>query len=369
MAHMDGSLTHDLRRTPDERRRVASRFAVLAFIAVASTASGAQPSAPGDLPAPDFARLEARLESLRDKWNVPGMVAGIGRGSHIVWTKAFGYADLTTRAPVTPDTVFHLASLTKPFAAVVLLQLVERGQLDLNAPVDQFGITLKADGVIRVRHLLTHTSEGTPGEVFRYSGNRFAELDKVLSGVTGMTFAELVGERVLRPLALANTAPNPYNPAACAAADRSPELFLRRSARGYAFDGKTPVEYPTHFVTAAGLVSTVGDVLRFSMGLDRGQLLQPATKELVFSPAQSSRGRVLPYAFGWFVQNRRGVKLVWHYGWDRANSSLIIKVPEREVTFVLLGNSEALSRKFDLGQDEDVTRSPFAREFLRTIGL
>lgn len=184
-----------------------------------------------------------------------------------------------------------------------------------------------------------------------------------------MTFAELVGERVLTPLALTNTAPNPYNPAACAAAGRDSELFLRRSARGYAFNGITPVEYPTHFVTATGLVSTVGDVLRFSMGLDRGQLLQPATRELAFSPARSSRGRVLPYAFGWFVQNRRGVKLVWHYGWDRANSSLIIKVPEREVTFVLLGNSEGLSRKFDVGQDEDVTRSPFAREFLRTIGL
>ena len=193
MAHVDASLTQNLRRTPrDERRAIASRLAVLAFIAHVSAGTGAQSSAPGDSPL-DFARLGGRLESLRDKWNVPGMVAGIAYGNQIVWTKAFGYADLTTRTPVTSDTVFHLASLTKPFAAVVLLQLVERGQLDLDAPVDQFGITLKADGVIRVRHLLTHTSEGTPGEAFHYSGNRFAQLDKVLSGVTGMTFAELVG--------------------------------------------------------------------------------------------------------------------------------------------------------------------------------
>src|SRR4029453_19632226 len=98
MGHMDGSLTHDLRRTPrDERRGVASRLAVLAFIAVACTATGAQSSARSDSPALDFARLEARLESLRDKWNVPGMVAGIARGNQIVWTKGFGYADLTTR--------------------------------------------------------------------------------------------------------------------------------------------------------------------------------------------------------------------------------------------------------------------------------
>jgi hypothetical protein len=56
-------------------------------------------------------------------------------------------------------------------------------------------------------------------------------------------------------------------------------------------------------------------------------------------------------------------------GWDRANSTLIIKVPEHEVAFVLLGNSEALNKKFDLGRDEDVTRSPFARAFLQSIGL
>ena len=252
---------------------------------------------------------------------------------------------------------------------MVLLRLVERGQLDLDAPVEPFGVTLKANGVIRVRHLLTHTSEGTPGEVFRYSGNRFAELDKVLSGVTGKSFAELLGERGLTPLALTNTAPNPYNPAACSAAGRDPEAFLQRSAHGYAFHGKRPAAYAAHFVTAAGLISTLGDVLRISAGLDEGQLLQPATKELAFTPARSLRGKVLPYGLGSFVQDRRGVKVVWRCGWDRANSLLIIKVPLRDVTFVLLGNSEALSRMFGLGRDENVARFPFAREFLRTIGL
>ena len=68
---------------------------------------------------------------------------------------------------------------------------------------------------------------------------------------------------------------------------------------------------------------------------------------------------MLPYGLGWFIQRRRGMKILWHYGWDRANSTLIIKVPEREAAFVLLGNSEALSRKFDLGRDENVTRSLF----------
>lgn len=191
----------------------------------------------------------------------------------------------------------------------------------------------------------------------------------MLEGAAKKPFAQLLNERVLDPLKLANTSPNPYNPAACAAVGCIPDDFLQRTARGYAFDGKTPVDYPKHFVTAAGFVSTVGDVLRFSMALDGDRLLNPETKRLAFAASTSSNGKVLPYGMGWFVQSRKGIKILWHYGWDRANSSLIIKVPDREVTFVLLGNSEALSRKFDLGHDEDVTRSPFAREFLKAIGL
>ncbi|MBM3848090.1 MAG: beta-lactamase family protein [Verrucomicrobia bacterium] len=79
----------------------------------------------------DLAKLEAGLEKLRIRWNVPGMAAGMALSNQVVWTQGLGVADLETRQPVTPDTVFHLASLTKPFAAVLLLQLVEAGQLDL----------------------------------------------------------------------------------------------------------------------------------------------------------------------------------------------------------------------------------------------
>ncbi len=347
-------------------RHVGFTAVIALSFALAMGKAVAQPVGPST---EDFSRLEAGLERLRVRWKVPGMVAGVARGDQILWVKGFGVANRETGEPVTADTVFHLASLTKPFASVVLLQLVESGQLSLDTPAAMFGITLEAEGAIRVRHLLTHTSEGKPGEVFRYSGNRFAELDKVLRGVTGKSFARLVGERVLEPLGLSNTAPNPLNPAACAEANRDAAAFLGRTARGYAFDGKTPVDYPRHFVTAAGMVSTAGDVLRFSMALDDRRLLRPETTQLAFTPAKTSGGKALPYGLGWFVQRRSGATILWHYGWDRANASLIIKVPERDVTFVLLGNSEALSRKFDLGRDEKVTRSPFAREFLKTLNL
>jgi CubicO group peptidase (beta-lactamase class C family) len=317
-------------------------------------------------PARDFTEFESRLEGLRLDYDIPGMSAVVVQGDSL-WSRGFGLADVENGALATPETVYHLCSLTKPFAAVVLLQLVEEGKLDLESPTTRFGIEIESEGVILVRHLMTHTSEGVPGTKFRYSGNRFGKLDKVVEGAGGRTFAVEVSERILIPLGLNDTAPNPRDPESSRKAGRDPEVFAARLARGYESDGKTPVEYPKHFVTAAGLVSTVGDMAKFSKALDDGRLLREETRDRAFRPAVDADGRNFPYALGWFVQERNGVRMLWHYGWWVGSSSLIIKVPERRLTFVLLANSDMLSRKFDLGQDEDVLRSPFAREFVATF--
>src|SRR4029078_10667271 len=72
----------------------------------------------------------------------------------------------------------------------------------------KYGITLESNGVIRVRHLLSHTSEGNPGEQYRYNGNRFSELDKVVQTASGKSFAELLIANILDPLSMNETAPN-----------------------------------------------------------------------------------------------------------------------------------------------------------------
>jgi CubicO group peptidase (beta-lactamase class C family) len=336
-------------------------LAMLAFLVLHGIPCPARAAAATE---PDLQKLETRLESLRKKWNVPGMAAAVAQGDQILWAKGFGLANVAKNEPVTPDTVFHLASLTKPFAAAVLLRLREEGKLDLEAPVTQYGINLKGLGVVRVWHLLTHTSEGVPGEVFRYNGARFNELDKVVAGATGKSFAELARLYVLDPLVLTNTSPNPAHAKNCIEAGRDPEVFARRLAQGYEPDGVTEVAYKQHFRTAAGMVSTVGDMVRFSNAWDEGKILRPESRDLAFTPARSNSGKRLAYGLGWFVQERKSGKLVWHYGWWVGDSTLIVKVPERKLTFVLLANSDGLSHKFDLGQDNNVLRSPFAKVFV-----
>src|SRR4051812_1628151 len=108
------------------------------------------------------AEFESRLEALRANYHIAGLSAAITKDQSIVWAKGFGVADVATNRPVVDSTVFHLASLTKPFAATVILQLVDEGKVSLDDPVTKYGITLPSQGTILVRHLLSHTSEGVP---------------------------------------------------------------------------------------------------------------------------------------------------------------------------------------------------------------
>jgi CubicO group peptidase (beta-lactamase class C family) len=128
------------------------------------------------------------------------------------------------------------------------------------------------------------------------------------------------------------------------------------------------MSYPTYFGTAAGLVSNVIDVCKFSLALDNDLLMLPKSRELMFTPFLSNEGQELPYGLGWFIDNNEGIKLIWHYGYWDAVSSLIIKVPEKELAFVVLANSDRLSSASPgIGTDEDVNRSVVAQEFLNAF--
>lgn len=114
-------------------------------------------------PAQSLAEFERVVERIRTDLKIPGVSAAITKGRRIVWAKGFGYANKGGPIQATPQTVYHLASLTKPFAATIIMQLVEEDALTLETPVSNYGIELEAQGVIRVKHLLSHTSEGVPG--------------------------------------------------------------------------------------------------------------------------------------------------------------------------------------------------------------
>ena len=148
------------------------------------------------------------------------------------------------------------------------------------------------------------------------------------------------------------------------------EQILAKRAKYYRTGfggGFTPSSYPITLSSSAGIVTTVFDMAKFDIAMDRNLIVSADAKGAMFTNTISSSGKSLPYGLGWFVQEHNAVKLVWHYGWaPKAYSSLILKVPEKNVTFILFANSEGASADFHLGRG-DVLRSPFALSFLKAF--
>ena len=340
--------------------RSGSPVVLLALVASLTTGPNQGPAAR------TLGEFGSQLDRLRSQLAIPGMSAIVMVRDSVVWEGSLGIADIPSQRPVTPVTQFHLASLTKTFASTIVMQLVEQGLVHLDDPIGDYGLSLPGPGVIRVRHLLSHTSEGVPGDQFRYNGDRFALLDRVIQRVTGESFATRVMARIITPLGLDRTAPNPLNAVAFAASGRDAATYLAGMATGYGIDSRrrpVPVGYPASFSSAAGLVSTARDVARYSAALDGGQFLSASTRTLAYTPSRGAGNRILPYGLGWFISTVRGHTLVWHYGYWTGNSSLIIKEPSRGLTFVALANSDQLSARFKLGTG-DLMSSTVARAFV-----
>jgi CubicO group peptidase (beta-lactamase class C family) len=346
---------------------------------ISATAQGAS------LHLSDTVSFATKLETLRQTYHIPSLSVGIVHDKKLVWYKGFGYADMTNKIVPNENTVYHLASVTKTFGAIILMQLVESGKVSLDDPVTKYGINLGArwsnDARIKVKHLLTHTATGhtlngfKAGYSFIYNGDQYGQLKQVIEQASGQTFGQLLTQHVLLPLRLPHTAPNMADSIDFSLMGYDRAAFERLVARPYDWQNNqlVPVAYPTYFGPSAGLMSCVADLATYSNAIDERKFLKPETWNAMFTPTVSPAGKTLPYGLGWFVHTYKGIKIMWHTGWWTGNSSLLVKVPEKDLTFIVLANSQDLSRPFYTKYDffrtnprlqKDLRASAFAKAFL-----
>ncbi len=157
-------------------------------------------------------RFELILETFQRDLKLPGISVVILKDQEVIWAKGFGYIDIEGKIRATPNTPYHLASVTKPIGSVILLQLVEQGIIDLEESFVKYGMDLDSTGIISLKHLFTHTSEGIPGTSYNYNGNRYGYLGIAVKKASGKSFRTLVIENILMPLEMTNTAPNMADP-------------------------------------------------------------------------------------------------------------------------------------------------------------
>ena len=341
-------------------------------------AMGDEPTAEG-AEALALDRLEAKLDDVRRALRIPALSAGVVRDGELIWAKGFGLADVEAEIEATENTPYGLASVTKPFAAFLLMRLVEQGLLDLDTPAIDFGIDL-GDDEITVRHLLSHTSEGLPGCCYKYSGDRYARLTAVIEQLYGETFRRVLRDEILEPLGMDDTALNVgfggidyyYSTLAEDDPERAFEHVYRDAAVPYLYDPTYeiyPNSVPNYANAAAGLISTVVDLATFAAAIERDALVSAETKARMFTPTSLTSGEDGPYGLGWFTETYGDMELIWHYGYG-AYSTLFLMVPSEGLTFIALANTQNLSRPFGLGlEDVSVLASPVALPFFKELVL
>jgi CubicO group peptidase (beta-lactamase class C family) len=321
-----------------------------------------------------LARFENQVEQFRSLLKIPGLSAAIIRHQEVSWAKGFGYADMEKAVPAKPDTVYHIASLTKTFAATILMQLVEQGRLDLDEPMSHYSSDFKDDKV-KVKHLLSHTSGGTPGDRYAYDGAQYAYLTAVIEKKTGKPFRRLMAEIFLDPLKMSDSVPGRD---VLTEANKQSEIFRReklnhyqavlaKSAQPYRLYGEEAVHtgYGWGGISAAaGLLTTAIDMAKFDIAIDDHVFLNKETQDRAWTPFVSNGGRPLPHGLGWFAQNHMGARIIWHFGYDPDSfSATYVKVPDKSISLILLANSDALSAPFVHGSV--MKSSPLVTSFLR----
>ncbi len=306
-----------MKKSPATVRR---RYILAALLAVACT--GPQGGPGSDSTADWASKIENQLLPLvvldgeelpgwtlserMEHYGVPGVSVAIVENGEVVWSHAWGVADTETGAPVTVETLFQAASISKPVAALAALSLVEDGRILLDAPVNDYLTTwtvpensFTADSAVTLRGLLTHSAGTTvwgfpgyrkdepfspdralasnaqvldgegntdtvrvykiPGTSMRYSGGGYTVMEQTLEDITGRSFSELLAERVLQPAGMTlSTFEQPL-----------PESRWNEASRGHLADG-SEVEGEWHSYpeqAAAGLWTTPTDLARVTVHL------------------------------------------------------------------------------------------------------
>lgn len=354
------------------RQRAA---AIVTLFVLAATAGLAQ--APVFTPYGALPVLDNYLEALRRQAGIPGMSAAVVRDGVVIWEKGYGYQNTASRIPATPDTPYMVGDLSGTLAAVMLLECVEHRQLYLDDPIRKYGVELPEVNVT-IGQLLSHTNPALE-EPFTYSPERYAQLTGVMEKCEIRSYRKSAA-LLLERMAMQDSVPGTdlwHSDTVLREGEFDSEdvdryrRVLDRMAVPYQIDTRLRAdrtELPPMTLTAAGgLVSTVRDLARLDAALDSNVILQQETLDKAWNPVVTTNGFISPMGLGWFVQSHRGQRVVWHFGMiPNGYSSLLLKLPDQKITFILLANSDGLSATFQLPAG-NVTKSLFATLFLRLV--
>ncbi len=362
-----------------EKRRFGLVLTTITCLALAGCGGGTSTS----VSLPDAAAQVDALFAPFTTGESPGAAVMVIRDGEVLHAGGYGYADLERKIPITPQTAFRLASVSKQFTAMAVMILAERGQLSYDDPLVKYLPELARFGdSITLRNLLTHTgglpdyydvleaasTEHMPdteeameflaawdeaalfaaGERYEYSNPGYEMLALVVERVSGQRFGQFLEDNIFRPLGMNHTVVRDST---------EPEIANR--ALGYSrADGSFALDDDhvlNHLVGSGLMYSTVEDLALWDQALYTDTLVQPATLEEAWSPVRLANGEEYPYGFGWRLGRYGGLgRRLAHAGGWVGFSTFIVRYPERRFSVIVLSNLDEFEAEDFAGRITDI---------------
>ena len=330
------------------------------------------------------------IQTYKKQKRIVSLSATIAVDGQIIYSEGLGWQDHDAEEPTTTDTSYLVASISKTFSAATLLNMEADGVISLDDDFTELsdwsgrceglvnsgsifgGGTLddgthveapRCDTPISLRQVLQHRVQGEPGTSFFYNPVVFGRLANWVEEKTQKPFDYWIDKYVLKPGNLDNIA------AGWRDIDKS--HVLTHLAPAFRFDknrGGRPVlsVSPNPEMNASsGIIASTESLARYSIALDQGSILKPELREKMWSPPiDKATGKPAPYAYGWYVENWKGNRLVWHSGWwPDAYAGYLVKAPDKKTTLAIFANTDGLWSSTPLNSG-GVHTSPVVKKFL-----
>lgn len=327
------------------------------------------------LPPATVSRIEQAVRREMAAQKIPGLSVAVVKDNQLRWSAGFGLADLENQVPAKAHTVYRLASISKPITAVAVMQLVEQGKLDLDAPIrkyvpafpeKQWPVTARqllghlggvrhyrGDEVNSTRYYPTLTDGlaifkddpllHEPGSKYLYTSYGFNLLGCAVETASGQSFMRTLTERVFKPAGMDRMRED-----SVAAIIPHRAQGYRKTEQGELLNSR--LADTSYKIPGGGLCSTVDDLARFAIALNTGKLLKRETVERMWVSQKTTDGKETNYGFGWGTTRKNGMRFIAHNGAQQRVATRLLLLPDQGCAVVLMSNLEG-SKLNDLSEE------------------
>lgn len=309
---------------------------------------------------------------------VAGISAGIYKDGKIVWSDAAGHMDVENKIPAEANMIHRIASISKPMTAIAILQLMEKGLLSLDDPIQKYipDFPIKKEGTITIKHLLEHSSgikaykNGkesfptknytslrdaikvfedrdlaiTPGKGYQYTTYGYVVLGLIIENVSGLSYRQYMQENIWNKAGMKNTDVEIFGQQYSGKS----KLYIKNKKDEFVKDKDTNLSVK---VPGGGIQSTAGDLLKFAEAVLEDKLINSDTRQLMISTSGLKK-QGNPYGLGWFLYadaERPSGRIIGHSGSQSGTSTqLFIFLDKKAAVAVISNTGEAWTSVFGL---------------------